>query len=445
MKIAVIGGIAGGTSAAAKARRTNRNAEITIFEASNYVSVGACGMPYALAGVIEDPMNLVVRRPEDFERSGIRVKLGYRVVEVDLDKGELVAESSDGKREKHPFDRLVYATGARPRRLDVPGGDLKGVFYLKTLKDLLEIEAFIKETEAKKAVVVGGGFIGLEVVNAFVKRGFEVASVYTGTHPPSRFDEEMVSEIPQIMDREGVKRFWGVSVEEFVGNGRVREVRLSSGEKIETDLVLVSIGVVPNTELARDMGLELSVANTVKVDEFMRTSAENVYAAGDCTHCYSAVDGEPIYLPLGSIANRHGRVAGTNVAGGRAVMPKVAGTSIFKFFELGIARTGYAEKELKAKGMEYKSVLIKAKDTAHYYPGSGTIKVKLMWDPSTGRVLGGEIVGPYTGVKRIDVLAVLVATGGTVEDLKNTDLAYSPPFSPVWDPLSIAANQAVKD
>lgn len=210
-------------------------------------------------------------------------------------------------------------------------------------------------------------------------------------------------------------------------------------------MVIASVGVIPNTELAKKAGLELSVSNTIKVDEYMQTSHEGVFAAGDCTHCYSAVTGEPIYLPLGSIANRHGKVAGTNVAGGKAVMPKVAGTSIFKFFELGVARVGLVEKELVARGVNYGKVLVKAGSVAHYYPGGGTIKVKLFWDKDSGRLLGGEIVGPYTGVKRIDVLATIISMGGTVEDLKRVDLAYSPPFSPVWDPLSIAANQAVKD
>ena len=444
MRIAVVGGIAGGTSAAAKARRTARDAEITIFEASPFVSVGACGMPYFLAGEIDDPYAFVVRRPEDFERTGIHVKVGYRVVEVDLSKGKLVAESKD-ERVEYAFDRMVLATGAVPRRLNVPGEDLRGVFVLKGLPHLLAIDAYMREERVERVAVVGGGFIGLELVGAFAKRGFKVFHIYRGDHVPSKFDADMVEMVPSLMDGHGVERLWGVNVAEFLGKDRVEELVLTSGDRVKVDMVLVAIGVVPNSELAKAMGLELSVAGAVKVDEHMRTSAEHVYAAGDCTHCYSAVNGEPVYLPFGSIANRHGRVAGTNVAGGNAVMPRVSGASVFKLFDWGFARAGFVEAELRKQGIDCASVRIKAKDRAHYYPGASDIWVKLIWDKSTGRLLGGEIVGHYTAVKRIDVLSALICRGGTVEDLKNTDMAYSPPFSPAWDPLSIAANQAVKE
>ena len=445
MRIAVIGGIAGGTSAAAKAKRTLKSAEITIFEAGNYVSVGACGMPYCISGDIEDPFHLVVRKKEDFERSGINVKLGYRVTEIDLKKGLLRAESKEGKEESYPFDRLVIATGARARTLNVPGANLKGIFTLKQLDDLLGILSYMKENDVKKVAVIGSGFIGLEVIDGLLKRGIKPYSIDIASYAPPQFDEDIVEDIPKLMDENGVVRYWGVGVEEFVGDEKVREVKLSSGDRIPVDMVIVSIGVIPNSELAKEAGLELSVANTIKVNEYMETSHEGVFAAGDCTHCYSVVTGEPIYLPLGSIANRHGRVAGSNVAGKRVVMPKVAGTSIFKFFDLGIARVGLVEKELKERGVNYGKVLIKAGSVAHYYPGGGTIKVKLLWDKDSGRLMGGEIVGPYTGVKRIDVIAAVISMNGTVEDLKRIDLAYSPPFSPVWDPLSVAANQAVKD
>lgn len=444
MRIAVIGGIAAGTSAAAKAKRVNKNAEVVIFEASNFVSVGACGMPFYLGGDIDDLYKLVVRRKEDFEKTGIRVYLGYKVNYVDIDKGRIFAYGADGEV-TYEFDRLVLATGAKSRKLGVPGEDLNGVFTLKSLEDLIAIDKFMKENAVNNIVIVGSGFIGLELIDAFVRRGFSVTSVDIATSAPPQFDEDVVDILPRFMDEKGVRRYWGVSVTEFVGDGKVKACILSSGDKISTDMVIVSVGFVPNTELAKMIGLELSVAGAIKVNEYMETSREGIYSAGDCTHSYSAVTGEPIYLPLGSLANRHGRVAGTNVAGGRAVMPKIAGSSVFKFFDLGVARTGFVEKELKMRGFDYEKVVIRAKDKAHYYPTSKDVVVKIMWEKSTGRILGAELVGPVEAVKRIDVIGALITLGKTVEDLANVDMAYSPPFSPVWDPLLVAANQAVKE
>ncbi len=445
MRLAVVGGIAAGTSAAAKAKRVSKSSEIAIFEAGRFVSVGACGMPYRLSGDIRDPMKLVVRTKEDFEKSGIKVYLGYRVVDVDVSKGVLEAFGPDGKV-SYQFDRLILATGATARKLGVPNEDLEGIFNLKSLEDLLSIEKFMSQNEVRDIVVVGSGFIGLEVIDAFVKRGFNVTSVDIVTSVPPNFDEDVVEIVPSLLDSHGVRRIWGVSVTEFLGDGRVRGCRLSNGDELKADMVIVSVGFRPNVELAQKIGLELSVNSSIKVNEYMETSVEGVYACGDCTHSYSAVTGEPIYLPLGSLANRQGRIAGTNVvAGNRVTMPKIAGSSVFKLLNLGFARTGFVEKELRVRNIDYDKVLIKAKDKAHYYPTAGDIIVKLMWEKSTGRVLGGEIVGPVEAVKRIDVIGAVICLGGTVEDLARVDMAYSPPFSPVWDPVTVAANQALRD
>ena len=443
MKIAVVGGIAAGTSAAAKAKRTAKDADIIIFEASGYVSVGACGMPYYLAGYVPEAEHLIVRRPEDFEKTGIKVKVGWTVNQIDLKEGKLYAEDSSGKGEWFSFDRLVLATGATPRKLNVPGAQLEGVFYLKGYPDLLKIENYLKENNVKNVVVRGSGFIAMELVEAFVEKGFNVTSI--ASFMPVSLDQDIADGIPSLLDSRGVKRIWRDDIEEVQGDHRIKAIKTKSGEVIDADMLVVALGVVPNSQLAKDAGLELSVNDSIKVDERMQTSFEGVYAAGDCAHSYSAVDGSPVYLPLGSLANRHGRVAGTNVAGGNAVMPKIAGSTISKLFDLGVAKTGFNERELERRGISYKKVVIKAKDKAHYYPGSGTIKVKLLWEERTGRLLGGQIVGPYTAVKRIDVISAVICMRGTVEDLKNVDLAYAPPYSPVWDPVTVAANQAAKD
>ena len=444
MRIVVIGGVAGGMSAAAKARRTNKDAEIVVFEKGRFVSYGACGMPYFLSGEIESYEELIVRKPEDFEKAGIKVNLGWEAKEIDAKNFKVIVESREGKREEVSFDSLVIATGASSRRLPIEGVDLKGVFTLKSLDDGIAIKNYISDKKVKRAAVIGAGFIGLELIDAFVRQGIEVVSIDIVPSPPPQFDDDMVDFVKEKADENKVITCWGSKVDRIEGGDSVEAVVIE-GERFPVDMVVLSVGVSPNSEIAERAGIELSVANAIKVDERMQTSVEGIYAAGDCTHSYSVVTGKPIYLPLGSLANRHGRVAGTNAAGKNAVMHPVAGSSIVKFFDIGLARAGLTESEAKSEGFDVASVVIKAYDKAHYYPGAGKMKVKLVWDKASGRLLGAQLAGPYTGVKRIDVVASLLIKRATVSDLKSVDLAYAPPFSPVWDPLSIAANQAVKD
>ena len=444
MKIAIIGGVAGGMSAAAKAKREKKDAEIVVFEKGKFVSYGACGMPFFLGGEIHDYNELIVRRPEDFEKAGIKVKLGWEVKEIDLKKFELTAENERGDKEKHSFDKLIIATGARSRILNIPGKDLKGVFTLKTLDDAINIDNYIRNNNVKTAVVIGAGFIGLELIEAFVKRGLKVISVDIVETPPPQFDPDMTEGIKEICDKNKVETYWGVGVDEIEGNDKVETVKIA-GESINADMVVFSVGVIPNSELAERAGIELGVARSIKVDHYMQTNIEGVFAAGDCTHSYSAVTGKPLYLPLGSIANRHGRIAAVNAIGKRYAMKPIAGTAIVKFFDMGLARAGLTENEALKAGINIETVTIKALDKAHYYPGATRLKVKLIWEKESGKIVGAELFGHYSAVKRIDVIAALIVKGATVEDLKASDLAYSPPFSPVWDPLLVAANQAVKE
>ena len=444
MKIAIIGGVAGGMSAAAKAKREKKDAEIVVFEKGRFVSYGACGMPFFLGGEIKNYSELIVRRPEDFEKAGIKVKLGWEVKELDLKDFKLIAEDNRGNKEKHSFDKLIIATGARSRVLNIPGNDLKGVFSLKTIDDAINIDSYIRNEHVKTVVIIGAGFIGLELIEAFVKRGLKVISVDIVQTPPPQFDPDMTEGIKEICEKNQVETYWGTEVREIKGRGRVEAVDIG-GKEVNTDMVIFSVGVIPNSELAEKAGIELGVARSIKVDQYMQTSVEGVFAAGDCTHSYSAVTGNPLYLPLGSIANRHGRIAAVNAIGKRYAMHPIAGTSIVKFFHTGLARAGLTESEALKAGIDIGSVTIKALDRAHYYPGATKLKVKLIWEKESGRIVGAQLFGHYSAVKRIDVIAALIVKGATVEDLKASDLAYSPPFSPVWDPLLVAANQAVKE
>ena len=377
-----------------------------MFEKGRFVSYGACGIPYFLSGEIESYESLIVRKPEDFERAGIKVNLNAEVKEIDVKNFNLTVEIN-GANEKVGFDSLIIATGASSKRLPVEGRDLEGVFTLKSLDDGIAIKDYIKRASVKRVGIVGAGFIGLELIEAFVKQGLKVVSVDIVSSPPPQFDEDMVDFVKEKVEEYKVKTYWGAGIDRIEGADKV-EAMVIEGERVPVDMVIFSVGVSPNSEIAKNAGLELSVAGSIKVDERMQTSVDNIYAAGDCTHSYSAVTGKPVYLPLGSLANRHGRVAGTNAAGRLAFMKPIAGTSIVKFFDIGLARTGLTETEAKREGFDVDSVVIKAYDKAHYYPGAGKIKVKLVWNRKDGALLGAQLSGPYMSVKRIDVISSLI-------------------------------------
>ncbi|WP_456410766.1 CoA-disulfide reductase [Oceanithermus sp.] len=439
-RLVVIGGVAAGMSAAAKAKRSNPELEVVAFEKSHYVSYGACGLPYYLAGWIENVEKLVARTPEKFAKQGVTALVRHEVVEVDYEGRRVrVAALDEGREFWQPFDYLVVSTGARPVVPPLEGVELEGVFTLRQPEDGVAIREAL--AGARRTVIVGGGYVGLEVAEAFRAQGKEVTLIELEPRVLPGADAEVSELVHEELVRNGVEVLTGTRVEAFTGDGRVERVVTSAGELL-ADVVLLATGIRPNVELATSFGVATGPTGAISVDEQLRTNLEDVWAAGDVAESVHLVTGEPYWLPLGDVANKHGRTAGTVIAGKKAAFKGVVGSAITKVFERAIAFTGLSEDDAKAAGFDAKSVWIKSADRAHYYPNPHPLHVKLVYEADSGRLLGAQVVGHFNDALRIDVIATLLHQGGTVDDLRALDLAYAPPFSPVWDPLLVAANQA---
>ncbi|GAA6748308.1 FAD-dependent oxidoreductase [Thermus brockianus] len=439
-RMVVVGGVAGGASAAAKAKRENPELEVVVYEKSGWVSYGACGLPYVLSGEIPSLAKLVARTPEEFRKQGVLVHTRHEVVDINPHERVLtVFDHREGRTFQDRYDYLVLATGARPTLPPIPGTEQAGVYTLRSMEDG---ERLLRALEgARRAAILGAGYIGLEVAEAFRKRGLEVTLLEAKERPLPHWDEEVGTLLKGELERHGVEVWTGVRVLAIGGAGRVEAVETSEGV-VPADLVLVATGVRPNTELAQAMGVALGPTGAIATDQEMRTNLEGVFAAGDVAESFHRVLGRPYWLPLGDVANKHGRTAGSVIAGKEALFHGVVGTAIFKAFGLAVATTGLPLEAALKEGYRAKKVFIQSRDGAHYYPGSAPLWVELVYEEGTGRLLGGAVVAHGHGALRVDVLAALLHRGGTLEDLLALDLAYAPPYSPVWDPLLIAAQQA---
>ncbi len=444
-RLVVIGGVAGGASAAAKAKRVNPDLQVDVFEKGEHVSYGACGLPYYMGGTIEKKEKLIIRTPEQFESHGISVHIKSEVKGIDVDKGEVsVFNSSEGREEVYPFDSLVIATGAVPVKPSIPGISLKGIYTLRRFSHGMQVRDDLESGGVKKAVIVGGGFIGAEVADALRNRDLDVVMVKESREVLWDFEDVISNAAKESLEKHGVTILADCHVDAFEGGERVESV-VVDGERLEADLVLISKGIRPNVELAVQAGIMLGPYGGIATDGRVETNIPGVFAAGDCAETLHFLTGEPYYKPLGTTANKLGRVAGTNAAGKDTIFKGVLGTTIIKVFETGLAKTGFTEAELKSRGIPYDTITIVTRDRAHYYPGGGRFTVKLNWERGTGKLLGGSMVGVGPSVLRIDALATALYGGLTVEDLARQDFAYAPSFSPVWDPLLVAANRALRD
>lgn len=441
-RLVVVGGVAAGMSAAAKARRTNPDLEIVVYERTRYVSYGACGIPYFIKGDIPRVEALIARTPEQFAKQGIQVFTRHEVLAIDTENHTVrVRDLSTGDEFTERWDKLVLATGGVAARPPIPGLELPGIFTLRTPEDALALEAWLQEWNPRSAVVVGGGYIGLEMAEALAARGLRVTLVEMLPQVLPNMDPDMAAHVQEELARQGVDLRLNHRVEAFEGNGRVREV-LAGGERVPADVVIFSVGVKPNVTLAKEAGIALGPTGAVAVDDRMRTNVPNVYAAGDVAEAYHIVTGKPAYIPLGTTANKQGRVAGTNAAGGEARFAGVVGTAVVKVFDLEVARTGLSETQAREEGFNAASVTITASSRAHYMPGHQPIHVKLVFEKESRRLLGAQMVGREGVAKRIDVIAAALHAGWTTEELAALDLSYAPPFAPVWDPILVAANVA---
>ena len=445
-KLVVIGGDAAGMSAASKVRRTQKEREIVVFERGRHTSYAACGMPYYIAGQVPDADRLIARKPEVFRKNqNIDVRIRHEVVRIDVEgRSVLVRDLEKDVEIQESWDELLIATGASPIRPDLPGMDAEGVFSLSILQTGIDAYEFIEKNKPKKAVVVGGGYIGIEMAEALLARGMEVSLIDMAPQVMPTMDGDMAEGIAGYMKEEGVDVFLEEKLSrlEKDDSGRVTAV-VTDQRTLPADLVITGIGVQPNSGLAKEAGLELGVRGAIRVDKRMQTSIPGIWAAGDCAESYHLIAGEPTFIALGTVANKHGVVAGTNISGGDAEFPGVLGTAITKFNDMEIARTGLSENEARSLGRKYKTATIEARTRSGYYPGSASITVKLVADEASGRLLGGQIVGMQGAGKRIDTIATALTAGMTARNIMDLDLSYAPPFSPVWDPVQIAARKLV--
>ncbi|MDT5030854.1 MAG: hypothetical protein QOC94_1025 [Actinoplanes sp.] len=447
MKLVVIGGDAGGMSAASQARkRLGRDElEIVAFEKGHFTSYSACGIPYWIGGQVRDRDTLVTRSPEVFREHGIDVRMRHEVVGIDLDKREVVARDLDaGGEVREGFDQLVYATGAVPiippwARID--GG---GVFGVQTLDDGAAIHQWLEsDPKPQRAVVIGGGYVGVEMAEAMVRRGLAVTLLEKSAQPMSTVDPDMGARVAEAVRGLGIEVHTNAHVEGIeTSNGRVSAV-LTPGRTLPADVVVLGLGVRPNTALAAEAGLPLGVTGGLRTDLRMRVAGvEGVWAAGDCVQSTHRLTGQPGHFPLGTHANKQGRVAGINIGGGYATFPGVIGTAVTKVCDLEVARTGLTEKEAAKAGYAFVTASVDSTSRAGYYPGAKSMTVKMIAEQRTGLLLGAQIVGREEAAKRIDGLAIAVWNAMTVEEMTALDLSYAPPFAPVWDPVLIAARKA---
>ena len=440
-RLMVIGADAAGMSAASQARRHRNELDIVAFDRGNWASYAACGIPYLVSGELTELDQLVARTPQEFRNNlHIDVRLRHEVLEIDLAARRAnVRDLARGRDMQLGFDKLLLATGARPTRPELPGIDEPFVHGVQTLDDAADLLAHAKQSRAARVVVVGGGYIGLEMAEAFLSWGAEVALIEAGPHVMSTLDPDMAGRVEEALVRHGVDLHTATAVNGFEP-GRV----LTAAGVFEADLVVLGLGVTPNSELAAAAGLALGHRNAVTVDRRQRASAEGVWAAGDCADSFHRITQSRVHIALGTVANRQGRVAGINISGGYATFGGVVGTAVTKVCATEVGRTGLTEREAVAAGFEAVATTITATTRAGYYPGTKPIAVKLVVERGSGRLLGGQIVGEEGAAKRIDVIAVAVTAGLTVDEVVDLDLAYAPPFSPVWDPVVVAAREVSK-
>ena len=448
LRIVIVGGVAGGATAAARARRVNSQAEITILEKGPAVSFANCGLPYHLGGEIEQRSKLLVATAELFwNRFRIAVRTQHQVSHIDRTQQTVSGVTSDGSTFSLPYDRLILSTGSEPIRPPFFAADSKNVFHLWTLDDMDRIMAAMSAQPIRRATVVGAGFVGLEVVEQLVHRGVEVTLIERGSQVLKPLDREMARMIEDELCRRGVKLYLGAAIDNLNYSDSVAtSVKLGDGTVIETDLVIVGAGVRPRTQLAVDAGLTIGETGGVRVNAFMQTDDPLIYSVGDMVEYHHGLLGKRIRVPLAAPANRAGRVAGAHAASGStSTMGSVYGTCIVRVFSLTAAATGLNEAACSAAGIEHRAATIQAAHHASYFPGAQNMTLKIVYRPTDGKLLGAQAIGGDGCDKRIDVVATALHFGGTIDDLTKLDLAYAPPFGSAKDPLHMAAFVAEND
>ncbi|HAX73667.1 MAG TPA: CoA-disulfide reductase [Firmicutes bacterium] len=443
MKVIIIGGVAAGMSAAAKLKRSQKDAEITVYEKTKHVSFGACGLPYFVGNFFEDSQHMIARTIEQFKQSGIEVHALHEVLEVDPQSKTInVKNLETGETFTDSYDKLMIATGAGAVMPPIKNLNLEHVYTLKSMEDGQILKEKMQDENIKTVAIVGAGFIGLELVEAAKQyhkeiHVFQLADRVLAT----TFDAEITDLLEEECSAHGVHLHLGTTVTELLGEHVVTGVKTNQAD-FDADLVVVTAGVRPNTAFLKATGIEMLGNGAIVIDEEGKTSLPDVYAAGDCASIHHVLKADPDYIPLATVANKMGRIVGDNLAGLHKTFSGALGSSCLKVLDLEAARTGLSEEEAKRLGLDYKTVFITDMNQTNYYPGQAKISVKLIYDAKTKVLLGGQAVGKKDAVQRVNVLATAIFAKLTTEQLAMLDLCYAPPFARTWDVLNIAGNVA---
>ncbi len=445
-RIIVIGGLAAGPSAASKAKRVNPSAEVLLFEQGEQISYGICEMPYYIAGLIKERRKLIVFTPEEFkEKRGVIAKVHHRVEQVIPGKRKVVVRDlAKDDVVEYDYEKAIIATGSKPRRINLHGEDSQNVFVLKSYDDGMRIREWIEKESPRKAVIVGGGYIGMEMAEALTTLDIETTMLHRSELPMVGLELETRKSVVEQLRNHGVYFVPAVSVKSLAresrpGKSTVTRVITNKGT-YDCDLLILSLGVEPNVDVARGAGIALGVTGAIRVDEMQRTRTDNVYAAGDCCEVKNLVNDKPMYLPLATVASKAGWVAGENAAGGRAVFKGAIRAIAVKVFELEVGHVGLSAEEAEVSGFDVMTEIVVGDSRVSIMPGSRTVTVIYVLDRKSRRLLGANLFGGEGVALRANILAVAIQHHLTVDQISQLDLAYAPPFSPLWDPILVAAN-----
>lgn len=440
MKVLIVGGVAGGASAAARLRRIDEKAEIILFEKGEFISYANCGLPYYIGDVIKDKDKLLVQTPEAMRnRFNMDVRIRSEVIRINrATKTVTVHDHRTGQDYDESYDKLILSPGAEPKRPPMEGIDLPGVFTLRTIPDTYRIRDFVDTSRPKRAVVIGGGFIGVEMAENLMERGLDVTLVEFTDQVVASLDPDMAAFLHQHMRMKGLKLLFRTGATAFLpGEQGGLVVRLTTGNALYTDMIIFSIGINPDSRLAREAGLALGVGGSIKVDRTLTTSDPDILAVGDAIEVEHFVTGQPTLIPLAGPANKQGRIAADNAIGRQIPFEGVQGSAVLKVYDMTAASTGLNEKQLKRDKLTYEKVYVHPLNHAGYYPGATQMTVKMLFDPATGKILGAQAVGVHGVDKRIDVLATAMRLHATVADLEKLELTYAPPYSSAKDPVNM--------
>jgi len=439
LKVVVIGGVAAGMSAASKLKRLSKDTEIKVFEKGSDLSYGACGMPYYLSDMIKDDEALIAKHAKDFIAAGIDVFLQHEVIGLDAQQKQVqVYDAKSGETFNESYDKLIIGTGAHPIRLPVDGKNLKGIHTLNSLQDARQLKAKLDDYES--VAVIGAGFIGVEVAEQLAEMGKKVMMIEREDQVMPQFDKPISEHALHALEEAGVSVALGETVEGYLGEGTVEAVK-TNHDTYAVDAVIEAIGVLPNTSFLKDTGLEMLKNGAIVTNDKMETSLKDIYAAGDCASYIHRLKKTQAYIPLGTHANKAGRVIAEQIAGNDLKFHGVIGSTVLKVVDLEMAKTGLTVKEAEKENITVDYVDVKARNQAGYYPGAEPIHMRITYDPKTCKLLGAQMIGKKGVSSRINIIATAIMQGLTAEAFSNLDLAYAPPFSPVWDPLQIATNQ----